>query len=84
MAALAHVGVSLIKFGDFPNLFLGPLMNYGGYDTRHITERVITSYPVIEDGHLLAPTAPGLGVELDEEFVRKHITPGLQVVTCKL
>ncbi len=33
---------------------------------------LVTVPPVIEDGHLLVPTGPGWGAEVDEEAVRAH------------
>ena len=34
--------------------------------------RILTSMPRLENGELLAPSAPGLGLELDEAAVRQH------------
>ncbi len=34
--------------------------------------RILTSMPRLENGELLAPSAPGLGLELDETAVRQH------------
>jgi len=36
------------------------------------TEDVLHGYLRVENGHLQMPTAPGLGVELDEEEAAKH------------
>jgi galactonate dehydratase len=36
------------------------------------TEDVLHGYLQVENGHLQMPTAPGLGVELDEEEAKKH------------
>jgi len=33
---------------------------------------LVTSPPVIQDGHLLLPTAPGWGTDINEEAVRAH------------
>jgi galactonate dehydratase len=33
---------------------------------------VISGAPVLEDGHLLVPTAPGLGVDIDEAAVARY------------
>jgi galactonate dehydratase len=32
----------------------------------------VTNQPTWEDGYLLAPTAPGLGIEFDREAIKKH------------
>lgn len=34
--------------------------------------RVVTRGPELVDGHLIVPDAPGLGVEIDEDFVAAH------------
>jgi galactonate dehydratase len=34
--------------------------------------RTVTAEPVLRDGHLLVPEAPGLGVGIDEAFVAAH------------
>jgi galactonate dehydratase len=33
---------------------------------------VISAAPVLENGHLLVPTAPGLGVDIDEAAIARH------------
>jgi L-alanine-DL-glutamate epimerase-like enolase superfamily enzyme len=33
---------------------------------------ILTSMPRLEDGELVAPHAPGLGLELDEAAVQRH------------
>ena len=33
---------------------------------------VMTGQPVIEDGHILVPDRPGLGVDLDEEAIKRY------------
>jgi L-alanine-DL-glutamate epimerase-like enolase superfamily enzyme len=33
---------------------------------------LVTNPPVIEDGHILVPTAPGWGADIDEEVLRAH------------
>ncbi len=35
------------------------------------SERILRSMPTLKDGNLLAPSAPGLGLTLDEEAVRR-------------
>lgn len=35
-------------------------------------EKVIGAPPVLEQGHMRVPTAPGLGVDIDEEFIARH------------
>ena len=33
---------------------------------------LVTVVPEIEDGHLVVPTGPGWGTDLDEEAIRAH------------
>ena len=35
-------------------------------------QSVISAAPVLENGHLLVPTAPGLGVDIDEAAIARH------------
>ena len=35
-------------------------------------DEIVTVPPVIEDGHLVLPKAPGWGADVNEEFVRAH------------
>lgn len=42
----------------------------------HLGEGYLKKPFVIENGHLEIPTAPGLGVEVDEEYLREHAYPG--------
>jgi galactonate dehydratase len=34
--------------------------------------KTVTVEPVLRDGHLVVPTTPGLGVDIDEDFVAAH------------
>ena len=36
----------------------------------------MTGHPVVEDGHILVPDRPGLGVDLDEEAIRRYLPQG--------
>ena len=42
-------------------------------------EKVLTQHLQLKDGHLVVPVRPGLGVDIDEEFVRAH--PSIRNVT---
>jgi muconate cycloisomerase len=63
-AAHAHLGVSLPAL-DHPSDVTGYL--YQGDD-------LVVTPPPIEDGHALVPPGPGLGVELDEDKLRRYRT----------
>jgi L-alanine-DL-glutamate epimerase-like enolase superfamily enzyme len=41
-------------------------------DTVPWYDELVTAKPVIVDGHLHVPTAPGWGTEINEEAVRAH------------
>ena len=36
------------------------------------SEAILRSMPVLEDGFILAPQAPGIGLELDEAAVQRY------------
>ncbi len=40
------------------------------------SEAILQTLPVLEDGHLVAPQAPGLGIELDEIAVQRYRVEG--------
>jgi D-galactarolactone cycloisomerase len=46
-----------------------PLLEYG-IDENPNRERLLTDPPVMEDGWLRVPDGPGLGIEIDEEYLR--------------
>ena len=37
---------------------------------------VVGDKPLVQDGHVVVPDKPGLGVELNEEVVKEHLKPG--------
>jgi len=51
-----------------PNLLLIESIQTGGAFHRALTRESIT----VEDGYIAAPTAPGLGIEFDEDLARAH------------
>ncbi len=75
LAAEAHfaVSTSCIKQHSYG---AGILRIAGAYDTRNIEGDVVVETPKIENGFLEVPTKPGLGVELNEEAVKKLLTSG--------
>ena len=44
------------------------------YRVNDVPQRyeVMTGQPVIEDGHILVPDRPGLGIDLDEEAIERY------------
>ena len=41
-------------------------------ESLHADAGLVTVKPVIENGHLVLPSAPGWGTEVNEEAVRAH------------
>ena len=51
-----------------PNfLILESIEDWGGFHAR-----ILKTPMHFEQGHVIPPTAPGLGIELDEEVARAH------------
>ena len=54
---------------------------YGGTDTKDITTDVTKEINGrIENGYLYSPKGPGLGIELNEEMVRKYAAPDINKI----
>ena len=54
---------------------------YGGTDTKDITTDVTKEINGrIENGYLYPPKGPGLGIELNEEMVRKYAAPDINKI----
>lgn len=45
-------------------------------DIPHWSDLVVGDQPLIRNGYLYLSDKPGLGIELNEEVVRKHLAPG--------
>jgi len=85
-AANAHLVVAMSWLGKLPHSCVGPLNLFGTFDTLSIEKEhkdVITGYARIEKGFIYPPEGPGLGVELDDEKVRRYLTPGKQILVCE-
>ena len=56
-----------------------PLTIHGGWDTtsKKITDDIALNVPRFENGELAPNDGPGLGIDLNEEFIQKNITKGL-------
>ena len=50
-------------------------LEHHSIDVDYWTSLVKTKKPMVEKGFALVPDAPGLGVELNEDVVRKHLDP---------
>jgi len=79
----AHLAVSRKerRFHDELGLYL---YVHGTTDTKSITDDIVVEQPcVIENGVLHAPKGPGLGIELDEEMMKRYAAPGLSTIVVK-
>jgi L-alanine-DL-glutamate epimerase-like enolase superfamily enzyme len=56
-----------------PNFYV---LEFHCVDIPYWSDLVITDRPLIQDGYLHLSEKPGLGIELNEEVVRKHLAPG--------
>jgi L-alanine-DL-glutamate epimerase-like enolase superfamily enzyme len=52
----------------------------GKFETVGFTGDITDNTPVVQNGRLLAPGGPGLGVNLVEEKWRRYLTPGKEVI----
>ena len=85
-AANAHLAVAMDWLDRIPHGCLGPMLLFGGLDTREIEDEhldCVKGYARVENGFLYPPEGPGLGVELDEEKVKEWLTPGKQILVCE-
>ncbi|KAL3471415.1 enolase C-terminal domain-like protein [Aspergillus californicus] len=69
-AASVHVALSTVNFAIL-EMSLGMHYNTEAGDIDLLTYLKDQSVFDIEDGYVKAPTGPGLGIEIDEELVRK-------------
>ncbi|MCL1896101.1 MAG: mandelate racemase/muconate lactonizing enzyme family protein [Clostridiales bacterium] len=82
--AAAHFAVSRKprpRYYDELGLYL---YLHGTTDTKSITDDIVKEQAVaIEDGVLHAPKGPGLGLELDEEMIKRYAAPDIDPVIVK-
>lgn len=72
-AASLHVGLSTANF-NILEMSLGMHYNVEAGDIDLLTYIKDQSVFDIKEGHVAAPTGPGLGIEVDEEMIRKIAT----------
>ncbi len=84
-AAAAHFAVSRSDRGGRYYDELGLyLYLHGTYGTKDITDDIVKEQAmVIENGTLYVPKGPGLGIELDEEMMKKYASPGIAPINVK-
>ncbi len=52
------------------------VMEFHAMDVPWWGDLVVSDAPLIREGHIELPTGPGLGVELDEDIARAHLSTG--------
>jgi L-alanine-DL-glutamate epimerase-like enolase superfamily enzyme len=85
-AVEAHFLAAIEWMGKIEQESIGPLNQYDLIETngKPIPDDLGLSCPRYEKGYLYPPDGPGLGIELNEETVRKFPTPGKEPVVLKL
>lgn len=80
-APAAHLLVADQWASQFVQESCGPLSIHDVYqlDGGPVTGEVASTTPRYENGRMFAPEGPGLGIELNDEFVREHTSTDLPV-----
>jgi len=82
--AAAHFAVSRKerpRYYDELGLYL---YLHGTVDTKSIRDDIVKEQAmVIEKGVLYAPKGPGLGLELDDEMMKRYAAPGVETIVVK-
>lgn len=80
VAADAHFGASTREIGPPPHIFhsgpSGILKLFNAVDSTGITKDIVDGTPIVADGFLMVPQAPGLGVELNKKNMSFYLTKG--------
>lgn len=83
-AAGAHFAVSRIKSDKFLDELGLIFYLYGGTETKEITTDITREINgKIENGYLYPPKGPGLGIDLDEEMVKRYAASGTDKIVVK-
>ena len=79
----AHLWVADQWASQYLNESLGPVTINNCWDSKDIPagNDIVKNIPRYEAGKLYPNEGPGLGVELDEEFIERNRTPGKDVVS---
>jgi L-alanine-DL-glutamate epimerase-like enolase superfamily enzyme len=76
----AHLLVADQWASQFVQENCGPLSIHDVFELDGPLENeVALNGPRYENGRMYAPEGPGLGIELNEEFIASHITPGREI-----
>jgi len=83
-AAGAHLAVSRLKGDRFLDELSLIFYLHGGIETKDITTDVTKEMNgKIEKGYLYPPKGPGLGVELNEDMVKRYAASGVSTIMVK-
>ena len=82
-SAQAHFLAADPWMTKFAHANLGPPLLHNQWDTTNppITTDIAKNPPVYKDGYFYPPDGPGLGLELNEEYIPRLITPGKAPIT---
>ncbi len=85
-AVEAHFLAATEWMGKIEQESIGPLNLHDLIDTvsQPVKDDLALNVPRYENGYLYPPEGPGLGIELNEEAVKKFATPGKKPVILKL
>ncbi len=80
-APTAHLLVADQWASQFPQENCGPLSMHEVYELAGEVEGEIARFAGLRyaGGRLYPPEGPGLGMELNEDFIREHLSPGEQI-----
>lgn len=76
----AHLMIANNWASQFTHENLGPLIIHGQWENAEETihNDIALNVPIFKDGKLYPNEGPGYGVDLNEDFIATHITPGKQ------
>jgi L-alanine-DL-glutamate epimerase-like enolase superfamily enzyme len=82
--ALAHFAVSCPKRDRFFDELANILYLVGGTETKGVETDICKEISgEIKGGCLYPPKGPGLGFEINEEMVKRYMTPGVNKIEVK-
>ncbi len=84
-AAATHFAISCSKRPEILDELANILYFTGGTDSKMIEKPSITREinATIENGFAKIPKGPGLGIELNNDLVKKYLTPGVDIITVR-
>jgi L-alanine-DL-glutamate epimerase-like enolase superfamily enzyme len=80
----AHLLVADQWASQFVQENCGPLSVHDIFESDGaMSNEIALNGPVYKGGKMYAPEGPGLGIELNEEFIASHISPGFSTRVVK-